>query len=109
MSAIAGRWCVFTGRLASMPRMAAHDAVEALGGIPSERVTAFMGRHNAVLIVGTKPGAKLARARAQGVPILDEWGFLRLLPAIEGERFVHQLPTYATVSSRLPVIDIRQL
>jgi DNA ligase (NAD+) len=85
MNPLAGRWCVFSGRLACMSREAAHDAIEALGGFPGERITSGMTPANAVLIVGERPGAKLAKARALGVPVLDEWAFIRLLPSIEGE------------------------
>jgi BRCT domain type II-containing protein len=85
MSLLAGRWCIITGKLASMSRIAAHDAIEALGGFPGERVTGSMNGANAVLIAGDKPGAKLLRARSLGLPVIDEWGFLRLLPAIEGQ------------------------
>jgi BRCT domain type II-containing protein len=85
MSLLANRYVAITGKLASMTRIVAHDAIEALGGFPAERVTGSMTPANAVLIIGDKPGAKLARARAQGLPIIDEWGFLRLLPAIEGQ------------------------
>jgi NAD-dependent DNA ligase len=38
MSLLAGRWCIFTGKLACMSRIAAHDTVEALGGFPGERI-----------------------------------------------------------------------
>lgn len=85
MSLLANRWCIFTGKLACMSREAAHCQIEALGGFPAERITGSMTPANTVLIIGDKPGAKLTRARALGLPIIDEWGFLRLLPAIEGQ------------------------
>jgi DNA ligase (NAD+) len=96
MTPLANRYVVFSGRLASHSRIAAHDAVEALGGFPCKRITGSMHRDNSVLIVGDRPGAKLANAKAQGLPVLDEWAFLRLLPAIEGQavRAISHLDLY---------------
>ncbi|MCC6557737.1 MAG: NAD-dependent DNA ligase LigA [Polyangiaceae bacterium] len=66
---------VITGTLSSMSREEARARVEALGG----KVVSSVSSRTTYLVVGDAPGSKLERARALGVPALDEAGFLRLL------------------------------
>jgi tetratricopeptide (TPR) repeat protein len=74
----------FTGRLASMRRAEAFEAVRAQGGTPREGVT----RATELLVVGGlgwpllangRPSNSLAQARAQGIPIVSERRFLEWL------------------------------
>ncbi|RMD68446.1 MAG: hypothetical protein D6819_09355 [Gammaproteobacteria bacterium] len=70
-----GKTFVFTGALSSMTREEAKAKVEALGGRVSESVS----KKTDYVVVGEHPGSKLERARALGVPTLDEEAFLKLL------------------------------
>jgi DNA ligase (NAD+) len=75
---LAGRTFVLTGTLSAMTREQAQAAIEARGG----KVTSSVTRKTAGLIVGADPGSKVEKARALGVPQLDERAFLELI--IEG-------------------------
>ncbi|MDR0239861.1 MAG: NAD-dependent DNA ligase LigA, partial [Deltaproteobacteria bacterium] len=71
--ALAGLCVLFTGTL-SMPRpefqrMAVEAGAEIAGSVSGKLD---------YLIVGEKPGSKLAKARALNIPVLDEAGFLAL-------------------------------
>ncbi len=71
-----GMAVVVTGTLESMSRDAAVEAVKARGGSSPGSVS----KKTAYLVAGAEPGAaKVAKAEASGVPIIDEDGFLRLL------------------------------
>ncbi len=72
---LSGKAFVLTGTLESMPREEAKARLEALGARISESVSA----RRSYVVVGRKPGSKLDRARALGVPELDEPALLRLL------------------------------
>lgn len=76
----AGKRVVLTGTLSAMTREAAKAAIEARGGIASSSVSA----KTAFVVAGEASGSKLDRARALGVPILDEARFLELLGAPHG-------------------------
>jgi DNA ligase (NAD+) len=70
-----GRTLVLTGALGSLTREEARKAIEERGG----RVTSSVSRKTAYLVAGEDPGSKLERARALGVPVLDEAAFLEML------------------------------
>jgi len=73
---LAGMAVVVTGTLATMSREAAVDAVKARGGSSPGSVS----KKTAYLVAGTEPGAaKLAKAEASGVPVIDEDAFVHLL------------------------------
>ena len=50
-------------------------SIEALGG----KVTGSVSKKTSYLVVGADAGSKLEKARALGVPTLDEPAFLRLI------------------------------
>jgi DNA ligase (NAD+) len=71
----AGRTYVITGTLASMTREEATSALERLGA----KVGASVSKKTTAVIVGEEAGSKADKARALGVPMLDEAGFQALL------------------------------
>ena len=64
---------VFTGALATMSRAEARRLVQRSGGRTGDRVT----RATALVVVGSRPGDKLQRARQLHVPVMSEHEFLR--------------------------------
>jgi DNA ligase (NAD+) len=72
--ALAGLRVLFTGTLSKsrpeLQKMAEEAGAEIAGGVSGKL-------H--YLIVGEHPGSKLAKARALGIPVLDEAGFFALL------------------------------
>jgi DNA ligase (NAD+) len=72
---LAGRTYVITGTLASMSRGEATAAIERLGG----KVTGSVSKKTTAVIVGEEAGSKADKARALGVPMLDEAAFLALV------------------------------
>jgi len=73
---LAGRAVVVTGTLESMSRERAVEAVKSRGGASPGSVS----KKTAYLVAGAEPGAaKVAKAEACGVSIIDEAAFLRLL------------------------------
>jgi DNA ligase (NAD+) len=73
-SVISGKSFVFTGTL-QMTRNSARERVESLGGVWSEAVT----KQTDYIVAGEAAGSKLEKARAAGIPILDERAFMRLI------------------------------
>jgi DNA ligase (NAD+) len=72
---LAGLSVVFTGTLATMGRPQAEALVRELGGKTSGSVSAKTG----LVVAGADPGSKADKARALGVRLLDEPGFLALV------------------------------
>jgi DNA ligase (NAD+) len=72
---LAGKAFVITGSFASMSREEAQAKIEALGG----KVTGSVSKKTNFLVVGADAGSKLEKARALGVPTLDESAFLALI------------------------------
>ena len=72
---LAGRTYVLTGTLASMTREEATAAIERLGG----KVAGSVSRKTTALIEGADAGSKAEKARALGVPILDEAQFRAII------------------------------
>ncbi len=70
---------VITGKLAASGRQELEAKIRALGGKPGSDVT----KKTNYLIVGTDPGAKLARAQSLGIKVLDENEFLEMLKDAE--------------------------
>lgn len=77
--ALEGQTFVLTGTLPSMTREEAQAALSALGA----KVSASVSRKTRYVIAGTDPGSKLEKARALGIPVLDEAGLRQLLAAHE--------------------------
>lgn len=72
---LAGKTLVLTGALRALTREEAAARIAERGGHVADRVT----RTTDYVVVGTAPGAKLARARALGVPTLTEAAFLPMV------------------------------
>lgn len=75
-----GKTFVFSGALENYTRREAQRAVEDLGG----RATSSVSGNTDYLVAGEDPGQKMDEARDQGVEILDEEAFRRLLSFVEG-------------------------
>ena len=72
---LAGKTYVITGTLESMSREAAAETLQALGA----KVSSSVSKKTTGIIVGAEPGSKLEKARAAGVPELDEAAFRDLI------------------------------
>lgn len=72
---LAGQTFLLTGRLNSMTRPAAEEAIVRLGGTIASGVSKNLSH----LIVGEDAGSKLAKAQKAGVPIHDEQWLVDLL------------------------------
>ena len=72
---LAGKTYVITGTLTSMSREEATAALERLGA----KVAGSVSKKTTGVVVGLEPGSKAEKARALGVPTLDEALFLDLI------------------------------
>jgi DNA ligase (NAD+) len=72
---LAGKQFVLTGTLSSLTRKEAGDLIKELGG----KVASSVSKKTDYVVVGEDPGQKHEKARALGIPLLDEETLLRLL------------------------------
>lgn len=72
---LAGKTLVLTGTLPTLTRDEATRRILAAGG----KVSGSVSGKTAWVVAGEESGSKLAKARALGVPVLDEAGLLALL------------------------------
>ncbi len=72
---LAGQTFVLTGTLEAFTREAATAAIERLGG----KVSGSVSKKTAFVVAGAEAGSKLEKARALGVPVLDEPAFAALI------------------------------
>lgn len=77
-TALAGKTLVLTGTLPTLTRDEATAMIEAAGG----KVSGSVSKKTHYLLAGEEAGSKLEKARALGVPVIDEQKFRGLL---EGE------------------------
>lgn len=70
-----GTTFVFTGGLAGIERADAKERVRRAGGEVSESVS----KKTSFVVAGAEAGAKLAKAKKLGVPVIDEKEFLKLI------------------------------
>jgi len=77
-----GKNVVLTGTLVRLSREEAQNLVERLGG----RAAGSISKKTDYLVVGSKAGSKLDKARALGVRVLSEDAFLELLEGQPEER-----------------------
>jgi DNA ligase (NAD+) len=74
---LSGLTFVLTGRLPTLTRGQAQEAIEAAGG----RVSGSVGKSTDYVVAGDDPGSKYDRAKELGVAILDEPGLRELIAA----------------------------
>jgi DNA ligase (NAD+) len=72
---LAGKTVVLTGTLPTLSREEATKLVEDAGG----KVSGSVSKKTHYVVAGEEAGSKLEKARALGVPVLDEAGLRRLL------------------------------
>lgn len=72
---LAGKTVVFTGGLDTLSRPAAEELVRRHGG----RTSGSVSQATDLVVAGSEPGSKLARAQTLGVRILSEQEFLELV------------------------------
>lgn len=72
---LAGKTVVLTGTLPTLTRDEASALIRQAGGTVSNSVS----KHTDYVLAGENPGSKLDKARALGVPVIDEAQFRKLL------------------------------
>jgi len=79
-TALAGKTFVLTGTLPSLTREAATSRIETAGG----KVSGSVSKKTSYVLAGAEAGSKLDKARALGVPVIDEEEFLKMLRQEKG-------------------------
>lgn len=72
---LAGQTFVLTGTLPTLTREDATARIEAAGG----KVSSSVSKKTSFVVAGEEAGSKLEKARALGIPILDEAGLLEMV------------------------------
>ncbi len=72
-----GKRVVFTGTLQGLSRTQAQEMLRQRGGVPVESVSG----QTDYLVAGESPGSKYKKAEQQGVTIISEAEFIKLLEA----------------------------
>jgi DNA ligase (NAD+) len=72
---LAGKTLVLTGTLPTLSREAATELIEKAGG----KVSGSVSKKTHYVVAGEEAGSKLEKARALGVPVLDEAGLRALV------------------------------
>ena len=72
---LSGQSFLLTGRLTTMTRLVAEDAITRLGG----KIATGVSKSLSHLIAGEDPGSKLTKAQKAGVPVHDEQWLVNLL------------------------------
>jgi DNA ligase (NAD+) len=70
---LAGQTFVITGTLASLSRERAAELIRSAGG----HVTDSVSRRTTAVVIGANAGSKIERAKALGIPVIDEAELLR--------------------------------
>lgn len=73
---------VFTGELERASRSEAEEIAKSLGAIPTSSVS----RNIAMVVVGSNPGSKFAKAQELGVKIVDEQTFWKLVEEAKSKK-----------------------
>ena len=71
--AFEGEMVVLTGKLTRMGRREASDLIKQQGGDTQSSVT----NKTTLVVAGEDAGSKLEKARAKGIPVIDEDEFLK--------------------------------
>ena len=74
-----GKTLVLTGTLPTLKREEAEQKILAAGG----KVSGSVSKKTSYVLAGEEAGSKLEKAKALGVPVIDEAAFMRLLAGAE--------------------------